>query len=131
MQCPPSKLLSSVKSTKTRTEAGRTAEEQAIAFLSQKGFHLLHRNYRIRQGEIDLIAKEGEVLCFIEVRSRSQAVFGSAIETISDKKKLRILRTAEHFLTYVWKRTHACRFDVVTIDGPDQEIALFRNAFSG
>lgn len=110
---------------------GVRAESLAAAFLQRQGFQILRQNYRIRRGEIDLIALEDETLCFVEVRYRKRGTFGHPSATITRLKQSRIARTASYFLTSVWRGPScACRFDVVTLIGADEpEIVLLRNAF--
>lgn len=110
---------------------GRGAEALAAAFLVERGLTLLSSNYRCRHGEIDLIARDGATLCFIEVRSRRGRAFGTAIDTISAVKRRRILQTAEHFLAYTFTGPPcACRFDIVTIQGDESPtVEWWRGAF--
>jgi putative endonuclease len=110
---------------------GARAEQLAATFLAQRGLQVLTRNYRCRYGEIDLIVRDGEILCFVEVRARSDAAFSPAIATIRDVKRRRILKAAAHFLAYAWRGGKcACRFDVVTVEGTDSPITeWWRGAF--
>lgn len=109
-------------------QRGAQAEARAAAYLRAQGFTILTQNYRWRHGEIDLICREGDTLCFVEVRSRASDRHGSAAATINAKKQGRIARAAEHFLTVVWKDLRvACRFDVISIDG--ELLTLHRDAF--
>jgi putative endonuclease len=109
---------------------GQHAEEQARAHLEQQGLRLLERNYRCKQGEIDLIMRDGEALVFIEVRFRKSATFGSAIETVTAQKQHKLLAAARHYL----QAHHAsvpCRFDVVGITGQasNTQIEWIKDAF--
>ena len=108
---------------------GDLAERRAAQFLESLGYTLLHRNYRCRLGEIDIIAEESGVLCFVEVRSRASARYGEPLETISATKRRRIALTANHFLATRSVHERACRFDVVTITG-EGEPRLLRDAFA-
>ena len=110
---------------------GVRAESLAAAFLQRQGYQILQQNFRIRRGEIDLIALEDATLCFVEVRYRQSGTFGHPSETISRLKQSRIARTASYFLARVWKGPGcACRFDVVTMVGDAKpELVLLRNAF--
>ncbi len=110
---------------------GVRAESLAAAFLRQEGFQVLQQNFRIRQGEIDLIALEDRTLCFVEVRYRGRDSYGHPSSTIGRLKQRRIIRTASVFLATRWVGPAcACRFDVVTIlGGEPPEITLLRNAF--
>lgn len=104
---------------RTRTPAqatGGAAEEQAARFLERAGLAIVSRNYRTRFGEIDLVAREGATLVFVEVRMRSSARFGGAAESIDSRKKARIVAAARQFLAR-FRHEPPCRFDVVTLDG--------------
>lgn len=104
-------------------------ETQAAVFLEKQGYQILERNFRCPAGEIDLIAKEGEYLCFVEVKYRSERETGTPEEAVDAKKQKRISRAA---LYYLMKQglgdTTPCRFDVVGIR-PDG-IRVTKNAFS-
>lgn len=96
--------------------AGGAAEETAAAFLAGQGLAILARNYRTRLGEIDLIARDGEALVFVEVRLRSDAAWGGALGSITARKRRRIAAAARHYLMR-FRRMPPCRFDVVALDG--------------
>lgn len=109
---------------------GKAAEDRALQFLAKRGLRLVARNFSIRQGEIDLVMRDGCGLVFVEVRYRSQTGFGSALESVDRRKQGRLLKAAEAFLLQ-----HAecaglpCRFDVVGM-GPDQgKIEWIQDAF--
>lgn len=113
----------------TTTERGRRAEQLAADYLRARGYEILELNYRIRQGEIDIIAQQGEILCFVEVRSRRNAVHGHPLETVDRRKQQRLIRAAEHYLLRRgWEGS--VRFDVVAIlYEPQLEISCVENAF--
>ena len=96
--------------------AGGEAEEAAARLLSDHGLAIVARNYRTRLGEIDLIARDGATLVFVEVRLRSSERFGGAAQSIDSRKRARIAAAARQFLARL-PREPACRFDVVTLDG--------------
>ena len=105
-----------------RNLIGRNAEQLAYDFLKKKGFKLLQQNYRCYQGEIDLIMQDKEETVFIEVRSKNRADFCSAVESITDAKQRKIIRTATHYLQKQnTLDTTPCRFDVIGIDGNNVE----------
>jgi putative endonuclease len=111
----------------TTVETGGRAESAASQALARRhGYKIVARNYRIRAGEIDIIAFDGEVLCFVEVRSRGREDFGLPEETISATKRRRIARAAQSWLTR-YTREPICRFDVVAISG--DEIRVIKDAF--
>ena len=106
---------------------GKFAENRAETLLKSAGLVIVARNWRCRHGEIDLIAKDGNTLVFVEVRSRSRAVFGSAADSITANKQRRIIAAARLYLATL-KSIPACRFDVVTLDA-DGEPVWLKSAF--
>lgn len=110
----------------TTKAIGDAAERRAAELLERQGYRILERNYRVQSGEIDLVALDGAVVCFVEVRSRGSARHGGAAETITRAKRRRIAHAARRWL-FERGRGGACRFDVVAID-PDGA-RLIRDAF--
>ena len=109
---------------------GTYQELEAAEFLRKQGYILLEKNFRCRIGEIDLIAKDGAYLCFIEVKYRSTTTKGFPAEAITPTKIRRITRTAQFFmLQHQIPQDTPCRFDAVVILG--DEISLIKNAFDG
>ena len=110
---------------------GKDAEDRACIYLQARGMTLLHRNFRSKRGEIDLILQDSGSLVFVEVRYRQQAKFGSAAESVDRRKQAKLVACAQHFLqTHPHTNQLACRFDVVAIDGQDGTINWIRNAFT-
>jgi putative endonuclease len=109
-------------------DRGRHAEDIAATFLQQQGLALVARNYQCRFGEIDLIARDGDALVFVEVRLRAGNAFGGAAESITASKRDKLLRTARHYLSGL-ARAPACRFDAVLIDGEGAAPEWLKNAF--
>lgn len=112
------------------TVAGADAEAVAAAFLQQRGLRILRRNFRVRVGEIDLIAEDRDTLVFVEVRSRASAAYGGAAASITARKQARIVRAAQLFLATTGA-DRPCRFDCVLLEGraPDVRIEWIRDAF--
>lgn len=108
---------------------GQHAEDLAAVFLQQQGLVLIERNYRCRFGEIDLIARDGKTLVFVEVRMRASARFGGAAASITAAKRDKLTRTARHYLATGNARPPACRFDALLVSGSVQEIEWLKNAF--
>ena len=107
-------------------------EALAGDFLSRQGLKKIRYNYRARFGEIDLIAEDGEVLVFVEVRYRQDAGHGSPAATVDFRKQRKIIRTAQYFLQkYGLTNRMPCRFDVIGITGKPgaTEIQWIKNAF--
>jgi putative endonuclease len=102
----------------TQQHDGARAESLAAAFLQAQGLRVIERNYRCRYGEIDVIAKDGDTLVFVEVRLRSNANFGDAAASITALKQARLSTAAAHYLA---RHTTAgpCRFDAVLLDRLD------------
>lgn len=108
---------------------GAQAEDLAAAFLQRAGLKVVERNYRCRFGEIDLIARDGSTLVFVEVRMRSSERFGGAAASITPAKQRKLLRAARHFLAGM-TRTPQCRFDALLVNGQDLSIEWLKNAFA-
>jgi putative endonuclease len=107
------------------TASGQQAEAFAAAFFERKGLRLLARNYRCRFGEIDLIARDGATLVFVEVRLRSRTDFGTAAESINAAKRRKLVAAARHYLA----RSGAdqpCRFDAFLV-GQDGAAEWLKN----
>jgi putative endonuclease len=110
---------------------GKTGEDLACAELEKRGYAIIARRYRRRGGEIDIIARHGETMVFVEVKAREGHAFGEAAEAVTAFKRRRIAQLA---LEYVTRRrlSHCpCRFDVVSIhfDAGRPQIEVFQNAF--
>ena len=111
-----------------RKEAGSAGERAALAYLQNAGLKLVHRNFRCRSGEIDLVMLDGSTLALIEVRYRSSSRFGGAAASVTWRKQRRLVNAAEHLLLRrADLRRHPARFDVIAI-GPD-EIEWIKGAF--
>lgn len=84
--------------TSSRVQLGRLGEELASGFLRSAGWGILAANYRCPWGEIDLVARDGEELAFVEVRTRRTSTFGTPQESITRRKAERLVATAQHYL---------------------------------
>lgn len=115
-----------------KKELGKTGEELAINYLTKSGYQILARNYRCRLGEIDIVAREGEYIVFIEVKTRTGVSFGLASEAVNYRKQQRLHKLAAYYLLLSGKKNMNCRFDVVTlqlINDNNWEIDIIKNAF--
>lgn len=115
-----------------RRARGREAERLAAEWLAARGFEILDRNHAIRQGEVDLVCREGEVLCFVEVRSRGTAALGSPAETVDARKRARVVAAATHWALAHGGLERPIRFDVVAVtfeEGAAPAVEHVRNAF--
>ena len=107
---------------------GSLAEKRAAQYLTNAGLELLATNLRCKAGEIDLLMRDGDVLVFVEVRSRNGTGFGGALASVGYRKQGRLIRTARYFLHTTWQGDMPrCRFDVVAFDG--QRCIWVRDAF--
>lgn len=109
-------------------DLGVDAEAMAAAFLEDRGLTIVARNYRCRMGEIDLVARDGAVTVFVEVRKRASSAYGGAAASITAAKKLKLTRTARHYMSRL-STLPQCRFDAVLIEGEPPRIEWVRNAF--
>jgi len=107
---------------------GEAAESLAADFLQRRGLTVLERNYRCRFGEIDLVARSGELLVFVEVRARTSEAFGAAAGSITATKRRRLVAAARHYLA-THRADRACRFDVVLVRGAEQQVEWLTDAF--
>jgi len=115
-----------------RREAGRRAEALAADFLVRAGYEILDRNHAVRRGEVDLVAREKGVLCFVEVRSRTSRAQGGPEETVGRGKARRVIAAATDWAVRNGGLAQDIRFDVVAVtlaEGAEPELVLFRGAF--
>ncbi len=112
-------------------ERGDWGESLARTYLESQGLTVVETNYRFHHGEIDIIAEEGEILVFCEVKTRTSARFGRAENAVSLHKRRQIRRLAEAYLALRHVTDRACRFDVVAInvEGGRALVNHIRNAF--
>ncbi len=112
---------------------GRKAEDAAAEYLKQQGYRLRERNFRCALGEIDIIAEDGDVLAFVEVRSRTSAFFGLPQETVNWNKQRKLRRLAAYYLAGKKEWQRKCRFDVIGVLFDQQQtiktLELLKDAF--
>ena len=117
--------------TKARLELGRRGEELALRKIKRLGYTCIARNYRCALGEVDLIAKDGDTLVFIETKTRKGASLAYAKEAVDARKRRQLSRVALAFM----KANNCCevksRFDVVAVSlqGKHERIEVIKNAF--
>ena len=111
-----------------KRKTGQEQEAKAACFLKTQGYQILEQNYRCTRGEIDLVAREGQYLVFVEVKYRSTNESGLPEEAVDLRKQRQISRVAAWYLTEKRLDIYTpCRFDVVAIEG--EENRLYRDAF--
>ena len=112
------------KENKTAVSIGALGEEAAALALRKKGYKIIEKNYRSKMGEIDIIAKDGEYTCFVEVRLRKNNSFGSPADSINEGKRQRIIKTAQLYAVEKGIFDTPMRFDVVLINAVAEEKSL-------
>lgn len=110
-----------------KIERGASAESVAAELLIAAGYRIVERNFRCKAGELDIVARDGDVLVFVEVRSRADDEHGSAAEMIGRDKQRRVARVATYYLDSAQPAFEECRFDVVAITAGDA--VLIKDAF--
>jgi len=107
-------------------------EDLACAELRRRGYAILARRYRSRYGEIDVIAREGATVVFVEVKARGDETFGGGGDAVTAWKQQRIVRMATDYLARHGLLDAQCRFDVVTVqfDAGRPRIEVFTHAFT-
>jgi len=96
-------------------DIGKWGEAKAAEYLKKNGYLIVEMNYRRKTGEIDIIAYEGDMLCFIEVKTRSRLDFGFPCEAVDFRKKARLLRTADYYIAENRLSESQCRMDIIEI----------------
>ncbi|MGB8327568.1 MAG: YraN family protein [Steroidobacteraceae bacterium] len=116
-----------------RRLAGERAEQLAVEYLEARGVSVVLRNFRRRAGELDIVARDGEVLSIVEVRMRTSAAFGGAAASVDGIKRAKIVRTARQLLQRHRELARLpVRFDVVLVGALDEQpvrIEWIRHAF--
>jgi putative endonuclease len=109
---------------------GRSAEDDGARWLEGQGLSIVERNVQFRAGELDLVALDGDTLCFIEIKARASARFGQAVRAVTERKQRQVAAAA---LLYLATHEHEgpCRFDVLAMDGTpdDWRYTYLRDAF--
>lgn len=119
---------------------GKRFEEKACEYMAEQGFLILERNFRCRQGEIDVIGEDGEYLVFAEVKYRASGMSGNPAEAVTAAKQKKICRTADYYrYRHGIGEDRAVRYDVIAIEaakgngtGKQEEspqIIWYKNAF--
>lgn len=108
-------------------EKGLRGEDLAIEILKKDGYRIIERNYKSPFGEIDIIAKCGDIIAFVEVKRRDSKSFGDSLSAIDERKKRKIVMTALYYLKKEKQTAKKFRFDVVGID--ENSVKVIKNAF--
>ena len=107
----------------TTIESGNAAESRAVQLLVRRGYTIVERNFRCQTGELDVVARDGDVLVFVEVRSRANSDHGHAAEMVDVRKQRKVAKVAMHYIGLRDPVFAKSRFDVVAITG-DEEVLI-------
>jgi len=108
--------------TTARRALGSSGEDAAAAWYEANGYRILARNWRCRQGEIDLVLRRGRTIVFCEVKTRTSAAFGAPIEAVTRTKQLRLRALAARWLAESTTPAGEIRFDVVSVLAGELEV---------
>ena len=115
-----------------RIRLGKSGEDAACRELRRRGYEILARGYRTRFGELDIVARDGATVVFVEVKTRRTVAFGAPAEAVGAHKQHKIWLMASDYLQHRGWHDCPCRFDVVAISVDAQgrqRIELFKDAF--
>lgn len=105
-----------------KLDTGACGEDRAARALRERGYRVVERNFRCRQGELDVVAFDGGTLVFVEVRARRDASHGGARFAFGAAKQRQVARVAAAYVSIRRPRFDRCRFDVVAVTGDELEI---------
>ena len=111
---------------------GQEGEAEAERYLRRKGYRIIAKNLRSTVGELDLVAEDGPVLVFIEVKARRTGEYGGAVHAVHRQKQQKLIRLASQFLAQHHWTDRICRFDVVLLESTGKaalKVEHIKNAF--
>ena len=107
-----------------RKEVGSRGEKLAVDFLKRRGYKIIQRNFRCREGEIDIIAQQGDCLVFVEVRTKKGSRFGTPEESVTLSKREKLISLANAYLQAFDNPPAWWRIDVVAVElAPDNKVS--------
>ena len=117
--------------TRARVAFGKSGEDLACLELERRGYAIVARRLRTRRGEVDIIARDGRTLVFVEVKARDGRAFGDGGEAVTALKRRRIVSLATEYVVRHGLEASPCRFDVVAVrlDNERPVIEVYQNAF--
>ena len=117
--------------TDPRHTLGLAGEDAACAELVRRGYEILARRYRTRAGEVDLVARDGATVVFVEVKTRATDAYGGGASAVTWRKRQRLARVAVEFLARSGQWNAPCRFDVVVVTpAPVPRVEVYTHAFN-
>lgn len=126
-------LLHGTSVSDSRQRLGKIGEDLACRELERRGYAILARRYRRRGGELDIVARDGETVVFVEVKARECLDFGAGVDAVTWLKRRRMVLVAQDFIARHGLGERSCRFDVVSIDmgthRREPRVEVYRNAF--
>lgn len=122
------KIKSSDPVTDRKTE-GQRGEEIACKALKKRGYRILDKNFSCRHGELDIVAEDNDVVCFIEVKSRSSENYGLPEEAVTRWKKRKLLNTAFVYIEKKNIKDRDMRFDIISVDLKTRKARILKDAF--
>ena len=110
---------------------GNIGEIKSCEYLESAGYLILEKNFRCACGEIDIIARRADVICFVEVKSRANANYGEPLESVNQRKTARIRNTASYYLGLNHLNSFELSFDVISIKVSGKKLLLqhFKSCF--
>jgi putative endonuclease len=125
-----------MRMTQARIDLGKRGEDLACEELQRRGYEIIARRFRVRSGELDIVARDGATLVFVEVKARTGRAFGDAAEAVTPLKQLRLTRLATEYLVRHHLHECPCRFDVVSVHFDPRanhadaaDVVVIQNAF--
>ena len=124
-------LLNDRAMSRARQALGKSGEDLAVRELERRGYAILARRYRRRRGELDIVARDGQTVVFVEVKTRDGCEFGGGADAVTGLKRRRMADVAMDYLARHGFTEQPCRFDVVAIDlaHGEERIEVYQNAF--
>ena len=111
--------MDNVEKDRIKKKRGRKGEDLACAFLEQNGYRVIERNFRCKMGEIDIVATDGEYICFTEVKARTRTDYGMPRDAVDRRKQQRIARAAILYLIGKEWQNRLTRFDIAEVSPDD------------
>ncbi len=114
-----------------RQSLGKLGEDLACRELLRRGYAILARRFRTRMGELDIVARDGDVLVFVEVKARASRRFGSPAEAVTAAKRRKLVLMATDYVAVRRLERAPCRFDVVAVEvGERPVVTVYPSAFT-
>lgn len=108
---------------------GRHGENLACRFLKSNGYKIIEKNFRTRFGEIDIVAEDNGVVCFVEVKARTDTSYGLPEEYVDRRKQVKIVKTSQAYIKRKNLKSRDMRFDIVSVSLASRSCRIIKNAF--